>query len=91
MAVSAANGPLQHDTPPHSRASLPRDERTEPREDVNVAELPLASNAVDDTVDGMGVITFADEFTSRFFGQSKYTRLLRVAHHSRCYLEFCLL
>ena len=68
LGPEAANHSLQHNTPPHSRASLPVDDSSEPREDVNVAELPFTSNAMGDTVDGMGVVTFADEVTSRYFG-----------------------
>jgi len=33
-------------------------------------ELALEANLQDDTVDGMGVITFSDELSSAYFGQS---------------------
>lgn len=47
---------------------------------VDETDFPAAANVQEDTVDGMGVITFADEHSSAYFGQ--YFMLVIVAFFS---------
>ena len=73
QASATAASRLQRTTPPDSATDLPTEVINDPK-DVNDAEytiaidLPANVGPLEDTVDGMGVITFADEVASGYFG-----------------------